>query len=457
MKNYEQDCYESREGTSRPVHISPLSLPADFELNKEFRKGIDAIEKTSKCIYITGVAGTGKSALLTYWRQNTGKNCVILAPTGIAAINIQGETIHSFFKFPHALIQKERIRRLWASGLFEKLELLVIDEVSMVRPDLLDGVDHALRLNRNRFDVPFGGVQIVLIGDLYQLPPVLDKELAEHYGELYDTRYFFSARVFEETEFHSLILKKNYRQQDKKFMSLLNKIRTNHVGEADLRLLNSRVDPALAEISKDSIRLTPTNAVANVVNHARLARLPGKEFIYQAKIMGEYNRRAHPADELLRLKVGAQVLMVKNDPDKRWVNGSVGKVVELTSDGVKVQIGHGIYDVHPVKWEKIAYKHDEVTGDIIAEVVGSFEQFPAKLAWAVTIHKSQGLTFDRVVVDLDHGAFDHGQTYVALSRCRSFEGLILKRPVSFSDIIFDKRIHRINDLLTPLSQEVKRT
>jgi len=310
---------------------------------------------------------------------------------------------------------------------FEKLDLLVIDEISMVRPDLLDGIDYALRLNRGRFDVPFGGTQIVLFGDLGQLPPVLDRELAEHYGELYDTRYFFSANVIKEVDFYTLVLRKNYRQQDKDYITLLERIRLNDISMTDLQRLNARVDPALAETLKDCIPLTPTNARANSINHTRLAQLRRKEFLYQAKITGEYDRRSHPADEMLRLRVGAQVLMVKNDPDKRWVNGSIGTVVELTHDGMKVQIRHGVYDVLPVKWEKIAYKHDPVSGAIVSEVVGSFEQYPVKLAWAVTIHKSQGLTVDRVIVDLDRGAFEHGQTYVALSRCRSLDGLILKK------------------------------
>ncbi len=434
----------------RPSYISPISLPHDFEESQEFRQGYEIVENTSKSLFASGVAGSGKSTWLTYLRQNTRKRLVVLTPTGIAAINVQGQTIHSFFKFPHSLIQKDDVRRLSTNGLLEKLELLVIDEVSMVRPDLLDAVDYSLRLNRNCFDLPFGGVQVLLIGDLYQLPPVLDRDLAEHYSELYETRYFFSAKVFEEAEFHSFTLTKNFRQRDKIFMSLLNKIRNDSANDADLNLLNTRVDPKLAEDWKDSIRLVPTNAAADAVNHARLSKLPGEEYLYQASIKGEYDRRSYPADEYLRLKVQAQVLMIKNDPSGRWVNGSVGQITDLSSDGIKVRIDHGEFDVHPVKWDKIAYRHDRVSGGITHDVIGTFEQFPVKLAWAITVHKSQGLTLNKVVVDLDRGAFDHGQTYVALSRCRSLEGLLLKRPVRHSDVIFDQRIHRISGLFSPI-------
>ncbi len=433
-----------------PSYISPIALPVDFEESQEFRQCYEVVENTSKPLFVTGIAGSGKSTWLTYLRQNTRKRLVVLTPTGIAAVNVQGQTIHSFFKFPHTLIQKEDVRRLSTNGLLEKLDLLVIDEVSMVRPDLLDAIDYSLRLNRNCFNLPFGGVQVLLIGDLYQLPPVLDKDLAEHYSELYETRYFFSARVFEEAKFYSFALTKNFRQKDRIFMSLLNKLRDNSVSDADLQLLNTRVDPELAEVWKDSIRLVPTNAAADAVNHARLSKLPGAEFLYQASIKGEYDRRSYPADEYLRLKVQAQILMIKNDPSGRWVNGSVGQITDLSSDGIKVRIDHGEFDVHPVKWDKIAYRHDSSSGGITHDVIGTFEQFPVRLAWSLTIHKSQGLTLDKVIVDLDRGAFDHGQTYVALSRCRTLEGLLLKRPVRHSDVIFDQRIHRISGLFSPI-------
>ncbi len=433
-----------------PVLTSVPTLPKDFELGDEFRECFAKVEQ-GKSLLLEGNAGTGKTTFLTYWSRNTKKNYVIVAPTGIAAINSGGQTIHSFFKFPPELVQKKDVRELQRIGqVFRVLDVLVIDEVSMLRADLLDAIDYSLRINRKVHDVPFGGVQIILIGDLCQLPPIVDKELAEHFGELYDTPYFFSAKVFSDAQFHQFILKKNYRQRDAKFMSLLNKVRNRSITEDDLRLLNTRVNSVLAETWDNAIRLTPTNAAANAINQIRLAELPGKEFLYEAVIKGDFDNALYPTETQLKLKVGAQVLMVKNDnPSRRWVNGSIGEVIELNSDAVKVRIGHGVHDVTPVIWEKIKYRHDEQTDGIVSDVVGSFEQYPIRLAWAVTIHKSQGLTFDRVVVDFGEGTFVHGQCYVALSRCRSIEGLVLKRAVNFSDIIYDERIHRISKLFTP--------
>ncbi len=428
-----------------------LSLPTNFELNKEFRKGFRSVERSSESLFITGEAGTGKTTLLAYLRQKTKKNFVILAPTALAAVNSGGVTIHSFFKFPPRLIQKEHIRRLPRIGnILAKLDLLIIDEASMMRADLLDGIDHSLRLNRDRFDEPFGGVQVVLFGDLHQLPPIIDRELAEHFNEFYQTPYFFSANVFKEDRFNFFCLKKNYRQREHEFLSLLNKIRTKTVSDTDLRLLNTRVDYTHSDQWAASITLVPTNATANAINLDRLHNLPGREFLYEAEIEGDFDAPSYPTETHLKLKVGAQVLMIKNDPEHRWVNGNIGEVIELRHDSIKVRIGHGVHDVGRMTWEKIKYRHDDETKKIVSYVVGSFEQFPTKLAWAITIHKSQGLTFDRIVLDLDHGAFSHGQAYVGLSRCRSLEGLILKRPVSFSDIIFDERIKRIFDLCRPI-------
>src|SRR3989338_7503862 len=408
-----------------------LSLPDDFELSDEFISGFNAIEKMGKCLYITGEAGTGKTTLLKYFRQNTKKKFIVLAPTGIAAINSHGQTIHSFFKFPPKLVREEHIRRIHNNRhIFEHLDLLIVDEVSMMRADIMDGIDQALRLNKENYKAPFGGVQVVLFGDLYQLPPIVDKGMADVYNGLYETPYFFSANVFQQAQFHHFNLQKIYRQKDQEFRSLLNKLRNRALTPSDMKFLNSRVDPQRCEAWQDCITLTPTNAAANAINEVRLAKLKSKGFVYRATINREFDESSYPTETELRLRVGAQVLMIKNDRDKRWVNGSIGEVVDLAEDSIEVRIGDQVYEVETAVWEKIKYRYDEEEEKIVEDVLGSFEQYPIRLAWAITIHKSQGLTFERLVIDLDHGAFTHGQVYVALSRCRSFEGVLLRRPVT---------------------------
>ncbi|HNX68882.1 MAG TPA: DEAD/DEAH box helicase [Candidatus Omnitrophota bacterium] len=423
-----------------------LTLPPDFELSDEFLAAFDAIENTDKNLYITGEAGTGKTTLLKYFRQNTRTNFIVLAPTGIAAINSHGQTIHSFFKFPPKLIQKNHVRKVYtARQIFESLDLLIVDEASMMRADLMDGIDHALRVNKGRPRKPFGGVRVVLFGDLFQLPPIVDRDIAPIYSSLYETPYFFSANVFKKVKFHQINLKKIYRQKDGEFKGLLNKIRNRSVTADEMNLLNVRVDPVLCDAVQDCITLTPTNAAAKAINDTRLAGLSGKEFVYDAVSQGEFDANSYPTETALRLKKGAQVLMIRNDPEKRWVNGSIGEVVELNEESIQVRIGQRTHRVEAAVWEKITYRYDEDDDKIVEDVAGSFEQYPIKLAWAITIHKSQGLTFDKLIIDLAHGAFSHGQVYVALSRCRSFEGVLLRRPVKHRDIIFDPRIHRIAD------------
>lgn len=429
-----------------------LSLPDDFELSDEFVTGFKAIEKTKKNLYITGEAGTGKTTLLKYFRQNTQKNFIVLAPTGIAAINSHGQTIHSFFRFPPKLIQKDHIKRAYnARRVFESLELLIVDEASMMRADLMDGIDHALQINKGRPGKPFGGVQVVLFGDLFQLPPIVDREMAAIYKDRYATPYFFSAEVLQKTKFHYFNLQKNYRQKEQAFRGLLNKIRNRSVTNDEMNLLNSRVNPELCDAAQDCMTLTPTNAAAHAINMTRLRHLQGLEFCYDAGIEGEFDKSSYPTETKLRLKKGAQVLMIRNDPEKRWVNGSIGEVVGLDENSVEVRIGDKIHSIEAMTWEKIKYRYDEDEEKITEDIVGSFRQLPIKLAWAITIHKSQGLTFDKLIIDLEHGAFTHGQVYVALSRCRSFEGMLLRRPVKSRDIIFDERIHKIKDHFPELS------
>ncbi|MCX5679590.1 MAG: AAA family ATPase [Candidatus Omnitrophica bacterium] len=427
------------------------ALPANLEINSEFNAAFGLMENTKDCIFITGKAGTGKSTLLKYFKAKTKKKIVILAPTGVAAINVGGQTIHSFFKFPPKIIQKDAIRRLHNQNLVEQLDVVVIDEVSMVRADLMDGIDHALRINRGEMKKPFGGVQMIFFGDLFQLCPVVDKEAKELLAERYPTPYFFSAKAFGDADIKYIELSKIYRQKDGKFVSLLNRLRNKEHTEEDLKMLNGRVRKHSVDTAKDAtVILTTTNSLAGEINQDRLAKLSGKEFIYEATITGKFDETACSTAVSLKLKIGAQVILIKNDPGKQWVNGTLGRVAALTDDSIKVDIDGAICEVPMVKWQKIEYSYNEDEDKIEDETVGTFEQYPIKLAWAITIHKSQGQTFNKVVLDLGRGAFTHGQVYVALSRCTRLEGIQLKRPVVHSDIIFDRRIYEFKDRFASL-------
>lgn len=423
---------------------SDLELPEDLHLSEDFLRCFNELENTHNNVYITGEAGTGKTTLLKYFRQKTKKNAVILAPTGIAAINCLGQTIHSFFHFPAKFLQKENIRRVrGGQKIFSKLDILIIDEASMMRADILDAIDESLRLNMGNENEPFGGVQVALIGDLYQLPPIIDRESKDIYAQMYPTPYFFSSKIYLQSPFKKIILNRIYRQKDSDFTRVLNGIRNKKIGEPEIKFLNSRVTRSLE--AEDCITLTPTNATAAAVNEARLAKLSGEAFSYSALIEGEFDESSYPTDPQLKLKVGAQVLMLQNDPAKRWVNGSVGEVTRLDEDLVEVRINDKKHEVETVRWRKIKYEVNEEDEKIIEKDTGGFEQYPMKLAWAITIHKSQGLTFDKVAVDFGPGTFAHGQAYVALSRCRTLEGLTLKRPMRLSDIIFDARVANYHD------------
>jgi len=427
--------------------ISRDQLPDQLDINDEFKSAFGLMEYTKECLFITGKAGTGKSTLLKYFKANTGKNIIVLAPTGVAAINVGGQTIHSFYRLPPKIIQKDAIKRLRDKSLLENIDMVIIDEVSMVRSDLMDGIDYALRLNRGRMKAPFGGVQMVFFGDLFQLSPVVEHEARQLLEERYTTPYFFSAKVFDACHIRTIELSTIYRQKDSSFMELLNRVRNKEHTEDDLGILNKRVQKGLEVSRKDStVILTTTNSLANAINQDRLSKLPGKEIVYKAMATGRFEESTYPTDSFLRLKKGAQVILIKNDPDKRWVNGTLAKVVALSKDSIVVNINGLACDIPVMKWQKIEYSYNEAEDKIEDEVVGEFAQYPLKLAWAITIHKSQGQTFDKVVIDLGHGAFTHGQLYVALSRCTCLNGIKLKRPVLQSDIIFDARIYKVDSL-----------
>ena len=422
-------------------------LPDNLDLNREFLGAFEVMEHTGECIFLTGKAGTGKSTLLKYFKAHTLKNAVILAPTGVAAVNIGGQTIHSFFKFPPRLIQPGTIRKKRNRKLIKELDTVIIDEVSMVRADLMDGIDYALRVNRDAMDVPFGGVQVIFFGDLFQLPPVVEPQAAEILEREYGSPYFFQARAFQKIKPRCIELNRVYRQADSRFLNILNRIRERRHDEDDLAVLNSRAAGKAASGDARCIVLTSTNRQAGVINERRLALLPGKPQVFRCSVNKDFDEKLFPTEPLLKLKPGAQVIMLRNDPDKRWVNGTIAEVAELSQESVSVRIDGQLHELSRMKWEKIEYEYNAAKDKIEERVTGTFEQFPVKLAWAITIHKSQGQTFDNVVIDLGYGAFTHGQVYVGLSRCTSLEGIILRQPIYDRDIIFDERIYEFRQKL----------
>jgi ATP-dependent exoDNAse (exonuclease V) alpha subunit len=369
------------------------------------------------------------------------QEAIVLAPTGLAAINVGGQTIHSFFGFPPRLIRPDDIRRSRNGRLMRRLKLMIIDEVSMVRSDLMSAIDQSLRLNRGRPREAFGGVRLLVFGDLQQLPPVVQGgDVAEHLESAHGGVFFFSVGALSEGAGMSLIeLDHVFRQSDEAFLTVLNRIRDGEVTEADLTVLNERTHPIRTLGEGDSfVILTPTNAAAHRINMAYLEALPAEAKSYEAGISGEFGETAHPTDATLLLKHGAKVMLLRNDPDKRWVNGTVARVARLEDKRVWIEVDGKVHETEPVSWEARRYAYDQTAEKIVENVTGTFRQFPLRLAWALTIHKSQGLTLDRVYIDLGRGTFAHGQTYVALSRCRSLEGLALARPLRPTDIIFDR-------------------
>ncbi len=420
-----------------------------LELNDDFQYALDVLEKTKKNLFITGRAGTGKSTLLRLFRRTTKKKTVVVAPTGIAALNVQGQTIHSFFGFPAKPITKKDIKKRKSRKLYKNMEVLIIDEISMVRADLLDNIDTFLRINRENAIEPFGGVQIVLFGDLFQLPPVVSSEAEQMLFKLYyESPYFFAATVFQtEFELEYLELRKTYRQKSRHFLRLLDAVRTNQMDYDDLEDLNERYQPDF-EPEDFYITLSPRNAVVDQINQHFLKKLDEVEFSYMATVNGNFNPRLFPTEPILKLKEGAQVMFVKNDPRRRFVNGTIGKIVKLNSEEIKVAIESNLEDkkqkliiLERLEWEILKYKPStEDATAIDTDVAGTFKQYPIKLAWAITIHKSQGKTFDKIIIELGKGAFEHGQTYVALSRCRTLDGIVLKQKVRPRDIMTDERI-----------------
>ncbi len=394
-----------------------------------------AIEGTKRHIFVTGRAGTGKSTLLNHLAWHTEKQIVICAPTGVAALNVGGQTIHSLFRLPIGIVADDEIEQTAnVRRLLNAIDTVVIDEISMVSADLMDAIDRSLRQARDRSE-PFGGVQVVLFGDPYQLAPVPgDAHERAFFADRYRSMWFFDAAVWRTTELSLVELREIHRQRDTRFTSLLEGVRHGHVTEEIARELNEAgARPAPHD---GTITLATRNDAVARINSAALARLPGRVCTAHAEITGNFGRFAFPAEGSLSLKVGARVMFLRNDADQRWVNGTIGTVTHIES-AVSVEVDGCVYDVDPVTWERYQYSYGAHTKKLAKEVVAEFTQIPLRLAWASTIHKSQGKTYDSAIVDLGSRVFSPGQTYVALSRIRSLAGLYLSRPLVPRDIHAD--------------------
>lgn len=427
-----------------------------MEWNDGFQEVMEWIEEGRRCLFVTGKAGTGKSTLLQHIKRRVIGQAVVLAPTGVAAVHIGGQTIHSFFRFPPHVLFPEMVSRMGGGAIYRRLRTVIVDEISMVRADVVDAMDIFLRRHGPEQGLPFGGVQMVFFGDLHQLPPVVSPHEAEAFRSLYESPWFFKADVFSRLPFDRVELKKVYRQKQKGFLSLLNAVRGGEAEQEDLDALNVRLDGAFQPDAADPyITLTATNLAADRVNGRRLEGLNEHLALYPAVVQGEFEPRVFPTDEPLGLKVGAQVMFLKNHAQGQWVNGTLGVVTAMEPEAIWVDIpgrmhgtdalGAAPGSIGPVKvekttWESVRYALDPTTGKPVPKPVGRFTQFPLKLAWAMTIHKSQGKTFDRVIIDMGTGAFAHGQSYVALSRCTTLEGITLRKKLSERDLLLDPEV-----------------